>query len=423
MNQFRSEDIELPKYYDGDVVNKYEQNDEENENKKKKIIIVIVVIGGVLMLGAIIFLVIYFSQKNKKEGGYILVKHELDYNDEATIFNIGNFKEDEFKIEDITIHDSVSGRLLEENNYDINNGVLKFNDNIMRVGIIECKIKFNNILTKIDGMFKDIKSLLSADFSELISEKIKNMDSLFLNCENLYYANFKNFNSKKVESMISAFENCKNLYEIDLSSFETPKLRSLKCTFKNCINLEYINLKNFELNNNIVDRENIFEGDYNLQHIEVDNVNTNNILMAENKNLNMTNSTNYNYNLCEEGKDEKCQKCNDNKCSSCNEGYFFPNYATINKCKKCYKGCKICSDYMNCTKCNENGSEKYILKGDKCEKYIENPINTNNIIQNPTTIIKDESDIIVTNKTNIIIQDQTIDTYEIGTDVSTENYK
>ena len=197
--------------------------------------------------------------------------------------------------------------------------------------------------------------------------------------------------------MESTFENCKNLDEIDLSSFETPKLRSLKCTFKNCTNLEYINLKNFELNNNIVDRENIFQGDNNLKHIEVDNTNTNILLMAEYKNLGVSNSTNIN--LCEEGNDEKCKKCNDNKCSSCNDGYYFPNYATINKCKKCYKGCKICSDYMKCTECNKNDNETYILKGDKCEKYI-GPINTNTNIpttettspipENPTIIGTDE---------------------------------
>ena len=394
----RSEDIELPRYDEGDIENKYQKNNEEKgNNNKKKIIITIVIIGGLLILLVIIFLVIYLSNKNKKDGGYIIVKHELDYNDEATIFNIDNFKEDEYSIIDIKIEDTVSGRLLEEKNYNTNDGILKFNDYQMRTGIIECKIKFNNILTKIDGMFKDIKSLISADLSHLISEKIKNMNYLFLNCENLQYVNFSNFNSKKIESMESTFENCKNLDEIDLSSFETPKLRSLKCTFKKCTNLEYINLKNFELNNNIVDRENIFQGDNNLKHIEVDNTNTNILLMAEYKNLGVSNSTNIN--LCEEGNKEKYKKCNDNKCSSCNDGYYFPNYATINKCKKCYKGCKICSDYMNCTECNKNDNETYILKGDKCVKYI-GPINTNTNIpttettspipENPTIIGTDE---------------------------------
>ena len=173
MHQYRSEDIELPQYNEGDFGNKYQQDIEENGNNKKNILIAIVVIGGLLILGVIIFLVIYFSNKNKKDGGYILVKHELDYEDEATIFNVGNFKDDEYSIEDLKIEDSISGRLLEENNYDTNNGVLKFNDNKKRVGIIECKIKFNNILTRIDGMFKDIKSLIEADFSEFKSEKIK----------------------------------------------------------------------------------------------------------------------------------------------------------------------------------------------------------------------------------------------------------
>ena len=362
MFEYRSEDIELPNYNEDEIENRYHNDNEENPNKKKNIIIAIVVLGGVLMLGVIIFLVIYYSIKNKKDGGIITIKHELDYADEVTIFNFGNFKSDEYSIEVIKNETTVSSRLLEENNYEIINGILKFNDNKMRVGLIECKIKFNNILTKLDGMFKDIKSLISVDFSEFNSQKIKNMDSLFLNCEKLQNINFNKFNSKKVESMTSAFENCIDIRELDLSSFETPKLRSIKYTFKNCINLEYIDLSKFELNNNIVDRENIFEGDNNLKNVKVDNINTKNLLMAENKNLNNTN--NINYDICEEGKDELCQKCNDNKCSSCNEGYYLPDFIMIIKCRKCYRNCKSCTDYMKCTKCIEN--DKYELKDDKC---------------------------------------------------------
>lgn len=379
MFQYRSEDIELPHYneVENENENKYQEDNEEDGNKKKNIIITIVVVGGVLILGVIIFLVIFFSTKNKRDGGKIIVKHELDNVDEVTIFNIGNFEDDEYSIEVIKQDDEVSGRLLEEKNYDypITNGVLKFNDNKKRVGIIECEIKFNNILTKIDGMFKDIKSLLSVDFSEFNSEKIKNMDSLFLNCEKLQNISFNNFNSKKLENMNSAFENCINLDELNLSSFETPKLREMRKTFKNCTSLEYIDLSKFELNSNIVDREYVFEGDDNLKSIKVDNENTRNLLMANNINLNNANNT---YS-CEEGKEEKCQKCNENenKCLSCNEGYYLVDYTEFNKCKKCYKHCKSCSDYMFCTKCNENDNEKYDLKDGKCVLDIKQPPDTN----------------------------------------------
>ena len=381
MSHYRSEDIELPNYED--EIEKQENN-EEDGNKKKNIIIVIIVVGGVLILGVIIFLVIYYSTKNKRDGGIITIKHELEDTNEVTIFNLGNFKDDEYSIEVIKNETVISGRLLEENIYDLSNGVLKFYDNKIRVGIIECKIKFNNILTRIDGMFKDIKSLISADFSEFNSEKVKNMDSLFLNCENLQNTKFNNFNSKKVESMNNAFESCINLYEIDLSSFETPKLRSMKKTFKDCKNLEYIDLKKFELNNNIVDREYAFDGDDNLKYINVDNSNTKSLLMGEIKNL--SNSNNTNYDICEEGKDEKCQKCNENgnQCSLCNEGYFWPNNIKINKCKKCYKNCKSCTDYMKCTKCINY--DKYELKDNICViKTIDTTSPTTSITTSVTT--------------------------------------
>ena len=37
MYHIRSEDIELPRYYEGDIENKYQNNNEEKGNNKKKL--------------------------------------------------------------------------------------------------------------------------------------------------------------------------------------------------------------------------------------------------------------------------------------------------------------------------------------------------------------------------------------------------
>ena len=54
---------------------------------------------------------------------------------------------------------------------------------------------------------------------------------------------------------------------------------------------------------------------------------------------------------------------------------------------------------MKCSKCIENGSEKYILKGDKCEKYIDNPSTTNINTENPHTNNIENSQSINTEET------------------------
>ena len=360
MFQYGSEDIELPaddnNYYQ-DEKPQNEEEDLENENRKKKnIIIAIIVILGVIVLGVIIFLVIFFSSKKTKDGGSITLVYELESEKEMNIFNVGNLKSDDYTIEEKE-NDPATIRRLEENIYSIANGVLTFNDKKERTREFTFNIKFMAMLTKLDGMFKDIKYLKKADFSEFKSEKIKNMNSLFSNCEKLKYVDFTNFNSKNVESMDNTFDSCRELEELDLSSFVTPKLKSMKSTFKDCENLKYLDLTNFELNKNIVDRESIFEGDDNLITIKINNNNTNELLIAEIKN---NNTISYSP-ICEEGKEEEeCHNCNKEKtqCLSCDNGYFLTSYLSIvNKCYKCRTGCKDCIEFMNCQECINNKYE------------------------------------------------------------------
>ena len=256
MFEHKSEEIELPQYNEEDNGPKNQiEDDEAGNNKKKNVLIALIVVIGILVLGVIIFIVIFFSSKKGRNGGYISVVHELDLNDNITIFNVGNLKSDEYEIE--ILNKSVSIRTLQED-YSTKNGIFKYNDNKERVGTIKFKITFKTVLTKMDSMFKDIKSLIEADLSEFVSAKVKSMNSLFVNCEKLMNVKFTNFDSKKVESMDNTFENCINLIELDLNSFQTPKLKSLKSTFNNCSKLEYLDLSNFELKKKIVDRDGIF---------------------------------------------------------------------------------------------------------------------------------------------------------------------
>jgi len=365
-----SEDIELPNFNSNENLPK--QNPGEEVKTNKKVIIAIVIIAGVLVLGVIIFLVIYFSSKKKQDGGYILVTHEVDSNDNITILNIDNLEDNDYTIEEDQVKFDDSIRNLEEKySFTIEKNIFKFNENEKREGRIKFKISFNIILSTMSGMFQKLNNLISIDLSHLNSEKIKSMDSTFLGCAKLEYLNFTDFNSKKIENMDNSFENCRELTEIDLSSFETPKLKSMKSTFKNCTNLSFLDLNKFILNN--VDTTGIFENDNNLymNSIKVNDENTrdllNSVLISEN--YNNTNDNDIFNNNCETGEGDKCKECkkDDNikyQCYSCNDGYYLPTYLNNPiKCKKCYNTCSLCIDYMNCYKCNEG----YKLNdGNKC---------------------------------------------------------
>ena len=270
----------------------------------------IIVVIEVLVLGVIIFIVIFFSSKKGRNGGYISVVHELDLNDNITIFNVGTLTGKEYEIH--IINNSVSIRTLQED-YSAKNGIFKYNDNRERVGTIKFKITFKNVLTKMDSMFKDIKSLIEAGLSEFVSEKVKGMNSLFVNCEKLVNVHFTNFDSKKVESMDNTFENCINLVELDLKSFQTPKLKSLKSTFNNYSKLEYLDLSNFELKKKIVDGEGIFSNTKSLQYMKVKDEETFKLLSSLSPN-----NINRTFELtCKERENEECLKCNNTKCISC----------------------------------------------------------------------------------------------------------
>ena len=381
-----SDEIELPKFNsdDNDIRNHNEENngEEEGKNNNKKIIIAIIVIIGVLILGVIIFLIIYFSSKRKENGGYIKVIHEIDEENEIKILNVDNLESDDYLIEEVKLDDTISIRNLDENDYDIDKNILKFNYNVKRDGRIEFKIKFNKKLTRIDGLFQKL-NIIEADFSEFKSDKIKNMNSLFLDCYKLENINFNNFNSEKVESMDNTFENCRELNELDLSSFRTPKLISMKSTFRNCPNLEYLNLENFDLNSNIIERENIFDGDDNL-YIKSNNEKTKALLDSENRN---SNNTVYTKN-CEVGKNQ-CSKCDStNQCESCYKGYYLKYLTNTNLCKKCYKGCSSCSNYMYCDECQSG----YYLN-DELHKCLQNIESTDSGITDINSLILDYSSI------------------------------
>ena len=386
-----SEDMELPKEYYMDNSNRYDdiyhEEDDESKNKKKKIIIII--IAGILILGVFIFLAVYFGLKKKDEGGKIIVTHQINPLDDSSIhdfkiINTNNYlQENDYSIsilDDTT--ESISVRKLEINQNIFNNEY----SNEYKYGRIKFEIKINKALTSMKELFKNIKTLISVEFNEFNSEKIKDMDSAFLNCVNLISVDFTNFNSYNLQIMDNSFQNCEAITEIDLSSFNTPKLRSMKNSFKNCKSLRYLNLQNFILNT--VEKDGSFDNDDNLENIIIDDENTKELLLD----TRLNNSETY---KCGEEDGDTCEKCEQNKCSQCKKGYYLHHFSNTEKCMKCYDCCKSCTEYMSCNECIEN----YALISGECEK--EETENTDGTSSIPTI----ETESPTSTETQVLLSD------------------
>ena len=106
-------------------------------------------------------------------------------------------------------------------------------------------IKFNEVLTSLKEMFKELNNIILIDLSNLDTSKVTNMDSVFTKCYNLENIIFGNINTSLVNNMNELFYFCSKLTSIDLSHFDTSKVTTMSSMFKCCESLLSINVSLF----------------------------------------------------------------------------------------------------------------------------------------------------------------------------------
>lgn len=372
-----SGDINFPS---NEPYNRTETDEPENENnynptnRKKKCLIIILVISIIIVLAVGIFLAIYFALKKKENGGSIIVTFEYPDEKSEKIFGEGfNINDEDFEINPVE-----NSRRLLLNMPLIKNRKLAYNEKDFEIGITKLEIKFNKVLTSLEGMFENRKNLVVVDFSELNSKKIININKLFSNCTDLQEVIFNDYDAKKLETMEHTFENCTKLTMLDLSYFSTPKLYSMDSAFKGCTNLFSLNIKNF-ITNSIKNKNNIIDGCDSL--IYVDSPSDDNEFIK-------TNNTIENIKQCkEEINDEySCERCESENiknnisisiCLNCPDKYYKSKYILYPiKCEPCLENCRVCKNGYECMEC-ENGYDTYINKNN-CSKKYENPSDLQN---------------------------------------------
>lgn len=333
--QFSSNASEGPNY-------DYPQKKTENIKNNKKWVYIIAIISVIVLLIIGIFLAIFFAIKQQENGGQIFVLYSFESSGIREIMKIDNLVLDESDYEVINTDENGRKKIRVLNDEKKNFQMVERGQNYFI-------IKFNKIITSMNGMFANLDNLIYADFSGLVSKKIINMNNLFLNCRNLLKVNFNNFDAQKLETMKSCFENCYEITDIDLNSFNTPKLYSMKSAFKNCTNLVSLNIESFLINSN-VELNDVFTGIDNNTFFQLPD---NDRIHEEKNKLNTTKNR-----TCEVGTTGGCKICskpvlkNITTCEECMDSFFLPigNYPF--KCQKCPDNCLICNDTHRCNNNN-----------------------------------------------------------------------
>ena len=99
------------------------------------------------------------------------------------------------------------------------------------------------------GMFRNCKSLHTADLSKLNTKNIKKMDFLFSGCTALTSVDISHFSNENLISMSRMFHHCKVLESLDLSNFKTPKVEDMSYAFADCNKILKLDLSSFQTKN------------------------------------------------------------------------------------------------------------------------------------------------------------------------------
>ena len=132
-------------------------------------------------------------------------------------------------------------------------GTLYFNENSSYTfyylpGVTEIEgLEYINtsIVTNMNNMFGECKSLISLDLSSFNTSNVVSTTEMFYNCKKIISINLGGWDTSKVTRMSGMFENCENLKELNVNHFNTSNVTNMGSMFRNCKSLETIDVSNF----------------------------------------------------------------------------------------------------------------------------------------------------------------------------------
>lgn len=123
-------------------------------------------------------------------------------------------------------------------------------------------------------MFGGLTSITELDISTFDTSRVKNMGYMFSGMEKLKTLNLgKNFNTINVTTMENMFDGLYALESLDVSTFDTTSLISTKNMFYYCRTLKTLDLSSFKMES-VTDMSYMFGNMYSLETLIMDNFNT-----------------------------------------------------------------------------------------------------------------------------------------------------
>ena len=108
---------------------------------------------------------------------------------------------------------------------------------------IHFELEVNNLGSFFDDdNDENMKYITYVDFTHFNSNLVTNMNCLFYNCKSLISIDLSNFDTSQVTYMSWMFAECSSLKYIDISKFKTAKVVNMYRMFYECSSLESIKL-------------------------------------------------------------------------------------------------------------------------------------------------------------------------------------
>ena len=123
----------------------------------------------------------------------------------------------------------------------------------------------SKIISKMEGMFKDCKSLVINNFN-LKTQKVNKFDDLFSGCSSLTSISLTTLNTGSLTSTSGMFRGCSSLTSIEFPSSFAQKVNNMKQMFSGCSSLTKINFS--WISSSVIYLDGILSGCSNLNSID-----------------------------------------------------------------------------------------------------------------------------------------------------------
>ena len=139
------------------------------------------------------------------------------------------------------------------------------------------RIDTSNVVTGMQGLFRECRSLQSMNLSKFNTRNVNNMAHFFDGCNELSKVVYGNtFYTDEVTSMGWFFKYCKKLRSVSFPDyFNTEKLTNVNNMFSNCYSLITIDISHLNTEN-ATNFDSMFQYCTRLEHLNIESLNTSN---------------------------------------------------------------------------------------------------------------------------------------------------